>query len=340
MAEERKNILHITKNTVIYVVCPSFFKTGGTELAHQLVYEMCSQGADARITYYNNEDKANEINPAFFCYVQNFTNLKDVIDTEENILILPEIRPDLQNKYKKIQRCLWWMSIDNYFKRNGIKGYFHSLGLKRTLIHLVQGHIKIGGYPVNKEIVHFYQSEYAHRFLAEKGVKYCYPLSDYINEIYFEKTAENEKENNVLYNPQKGMEFTEKLMKAAPELNWVPIENMTTEEVRELLRKSKVYIDFGSHPGKDRFPREAAISGCCIITGKRGAARYYEDIPIGDEFKYEDNDEQIEKIIKKIKECIRNYPDESNKFQSYREFISAEHTKFKEDVKNILNPAD
>ena len=30
-------------------------------------------------------------------------------------------------------------------------------------------------------------------------------------------------------------------------------ENLTTKQVKELLLKSKVYIDFGNHPGKDRY---------------------------------------------------------------------------------------
>lgn len=29
------------------------------------------------------------------------------------------------------------------------------------------------------------------------------------------------------------------------------------------MRKAKVYIDFGFHPGKDRIPREAVMCGAC-----------------------------------------------------------------------------
>lgn len=60
----------------------------------------------------------------------------------------------------------------------------------------------------------------------------------------------------------------------AQDLRWVPLIGMTTEEMRSCMSKSKVYIDFGNHPGKDRIPREAAISGCIVITGKRGAAAF------------------------------------------------------------------
>lgn len=36
---------------------------------------------------------------------------------------------------------------------------------------------------------------------------------------------------------------------------------------------------FRQPPGKDRMPREAAMPGCCVITGKRGAAANPFDIP-------------------------------------------------------------
>jgi len=32
--------------------------------------------------------------------------------------------------------------------------------------------------------------------------------------------------------------------------------------------------------GKDRFMREAAVSGCVVVTHKSGAAGYKEDVPI------------------------------------------------------------
>lgn len=55
------------------------------------------------------------------------------------------------------------------------------------------------------------------------------------------------------------------------------------------MSKSKVYIDFGNHPGKDRIPREAAISGCIVITGKRGAAAFAEDVCIPETYKFDES---------------------------------------------------
>lgn len=73
---------------------------------------------------------------------------------------------------------------------------------------------------------------------------------------------------------KKGIKFTKKLIDKSIGIKWIPIENMTTQQVKSLLGNSKVYVDFGNHPGKDRFPREAAIMGCCVITGKRGVQSF------------------------------------------------------------------
>lgn len=330
-------MFRVNTNTKIFVVCPYYNKTGGTELAHQLVYTINKFGGNAIISYYGNDCNIKEINPAFKQYVNKFVDIAEVEDKKNNIIVLPEIRPDMADNMKYIQKSVWWMSVDNFLKRDGITGFLKFYGFLRTVKHVILGHVKIGGYTVDPEIIHLYQSEYAHQFLLEHNVKKCHRLSDYINEIYLENTdILNERKDQVLYNPKKGFEFTKKIMEAAPDLKWIPIQNMTTEEVQELLKVSKVYIDFGNHPGKDRFPREAAISGCCIITGKRGSAKYYKDIPISGNYKFDDNIENVDSIVKQIRKCIDNYEIMVKDFENYRNFIKSEPMLFEEDVKSLF----
>lgn len=331
------NLFNINEQSIIYVVCPYYNKTGGTELVHQLVYAINQYGGRAIITYYGGENDPKKVNPAFQDYVSSFIDIKDVIDSPENVIVLPEIRPDLSDGLKYIQKSVWWMSVDNYLKRNGVFGSLRYLGIWKTFKLLVKGKIKIGGYKIDNNIIHLYQSEYAHQFLHKKGIKETHRLSDYLNESYFLQEPFNEKRKDiVLYNPKKGINFTQKIMKQAPDLTFLPIQNMSTEQVKELLLHSKVYIDFGNHPGKDRFPREAAISGCCVITGKRGSAGYYEDIPILDAYKFKDVVANVPEIVEVLRSCLCKYDEHIIDFKEYQNFIKSEKKLFEGDVKELF----
>lgn len=100
------------------------------------------------------------------------------------------------------------------------------------------------------------------------------------------------------------------------------------------MRSSKLYIDFGNHPGKDRMPREAAICGCCIITGKRGAAANDVDIKIPSQYKISDSD--ISLIADRIKYVLKNYEDLTSDFDSYRDKIRHEEAVFDAEIKRIF----
>jgi hypothetical protein len=164
-----------------------------------------------------------------------------------------------------------------------------------------------------------------------------YYLSGYLNEDFLKtQTDLSKKENIVAYNPKKGFSFTQKIISSAKDIKFVPLINMSREEVIKTLQRAKVYIDFGNHPGKDRLPREAAILGCCVITGKRGSAAFFEDVPIPDEYKFEDKEENIPKIIKKIKDCFENFEKRYKDFEYYRQVIKNEPQKFIEDLKKIF----
>ncbi len=104
-----------------------------------------------------------------------------------------------------------------------------------------------------------------------------------------------------------------------------------------LLKRAKVYIDFGNHPGKDRIPREAAICGCCVITGKRGSAYYHNDVPIPDKYKFNDEDSSIPLVVNKIQDVLSDYDNVINDFKEYREFIKSEEDKFIQDAVNIFS---
>lgn len=122
------------------------------------------------------------------------------------------------------------------------------------------------------------------------------------------------------------------LIADAPDIDWRPIENMTPPQVQELLAVAKVYIDFGNHPGKDRIPREAAVSGCVVLVGKRGAAINDVDINIPAEFKFDMAGSTPRDVIDKIREVFDNFQAAHEKQAAYRALIHDDKNRFVNEV--------
>lgn len=293
-------------------------------------------GIEAYLVYTNTQDDNTNYTPEDFkVYNFNYILEKDIEDKNENVVIIPETRVRMIKNFKNMKKVIWWLSVDNYEKlytyRKAIPcGFMHVLYL------LKDGTLIFHRKDYKKADYHLCQSYYAINFLKRKKVNHIAYLSDYINDTFVKENDNKQKTNKILYNPKKGYRFTKRIIKKANDLEWVPIKNLTTTQVKELLLQSKVYIDFGNHPGKDRFPREAAISGCIVITGKRGSAKFYEDVPISDEFKFKDSIKNIDKIVEKIRDCLDNYDTKIKEFDSYREYIKGEKEQFKKDIDTIF----
>lgn len=328
---------------------PAFFKTGGTELGHQLVCSLNNCGEDAKISYLGVKEGQNPLNPAFKIYVKDWIKYEEIPDEVQSVVIFPEYAVNMIPNYRFAISAIWWMSVDNYDNFTSLMNYLRSFCQKQkigsVLYHGMEGIFSGKFYRMRKNAkkvdFHLYQSEYAKMFLSKKCFMPAYPLSDYISDDYLNQSPELEKkENIVVYNPKKGKEFTDKLISKSEGITWRPIENMTNDQVRDLLCRSKVYVDFGEHPGKDRIPREAVLCGCCIITGKKGAAGNDVDVPIPAKYKYDDNVDRIPAIIEKIRECMTNYQTCTIDFSAYREKIRAEKAIFDRDVKALISHLD
>lgn len=146
-----------------------------------------------------------------------------------------------------------------------------------------------------------------------------------------------ERENVVLYNPVKGMHFTRRVIhRAGRNFRFVALCGMDSATVHEWCSKAKVYIDFGDHPGKDRFPREAAMAGCVVITSRCGSAAFHEDVPIPNEYKFYDKTTEIPKILSLISDCMVHFEARRGDFDEYRKFIKEDRQRFSEQVKSIF----
>ena len=317
----------------VYILCPANVQTGGPELAHQFASTLISFGVQAYMlyyglsgVYYNKEDPVHDVYKKY--HVPYVFKIEDKL---HNIVIAPETATTILCGSKKFQCAIWWMSVDNYVTNliNTIEPFVKA-PLAAPMIDFFTF------YNADKNIEHFAQSEYARQFLKLNGVpdRKIYMVEDYLNQAFLSRAAQvdlSRKENFVAFNPKKGFEITSSLIKFAPDIDWRPIQNMTPAQVQKLLASAKVYIDFGNHPGKDRIPREAAISGCVVMVGKRGAATNDVDINIPNEFKF-DTKTTLRDIVKKIREVFENFSAAHEKQAAYRARILDDKNRFTREV--------
>lgn len=326
MSESEKDHRLMARYRKVYCVCPPIIKTGGSEVLHQLVSVINGLGGDAEIVYVKTEEKGGYTDPQFGGYVAGHINIfENIEDDRQNAVVIPEGWAYVCADVNEADIFFWWLSVDNF------RDFCNEDISEEELLTLVR----------YKTTVHMVQSEYAKNYILDNGIseERIVRLSDYINDMYLLDTdpvSIERKEDIVLYNPNKGKEFVSNLIEMAPEIRWTPIINMTTAQVRDIMKTAKVYIDFGHHPGKDRIPREAAVSGCIVITGRRGSAAFHEDVSIPDRYKQDENDTSYEDIIALICDCINRYSDLIGDFREYREKIKGEKKQFIEDVKAIF----
>ena len=188
----------------------------------------------------------------------------------------------------------------------------------------------------DKKYLHLYQSYYAYSFLKSHGINQVHELGDYINLSFLNKQAPDDKEDIVLYNPKKMTKRFVQIMKSSPNITWVPLQNMNLEQLTVMYSRAKLYVDFGTHPGKDRIPREAVIHYCCLLTNKKGSARYFEDVPIGNEYKISDSKLNASLLHARINHIFKHYATEIQNFESYRNSISGEKLRFDQQVNSIF----
>lgn len=327
----------------IYILAPKDTATGGVELAHQLIHILRNQGKEAYVVYEKDGNISTDqtITPAYTKY--NLATTTEIEDSPDNILVLPEVYFDYVYRFDNVTIGCWWMSVDNHFNASNCLDSFKFPGTIWQKLKLFRRNIrsphknKLTDLSSSDRILHFYQSRYAQHFLYRNGFSNLYPLTDYINTELAEKINYAEKEDIVLYNPAKGLKFTEKIIAANPDITFMPIKGMTRAQVKEILCKAKIYIDFGNFPGKDRLPREAALNGCCVITGKNGASFFYEDLPILAQYKIESKQRNVAKISRLIKDILTNYESHAVKFNKYRDAILSEESVFKSEINYIFS---
>jgi len=61
-----------------------------------------------------------------------------------------------------------------------------------------------------------------------------------------------------------------------------------------------------------------------------------KNVPISEEYKFKDEEENIPLIVEKIKDCFKNFEMHYKNFENYRKIIKSEKEKFIKDLKSIF----
>lgn len=330
-----------------YILAPSNSVTGGQECLHQLSDSLNKLGKNAFIVYY--PDPFSPIPEVYKKY--RIHVVSEILDVETNTIILHESQFDRLFDFKKAKILFWWLSVDNFFKSSmrylSIMDYFihkpkylfKAIAVKLYYLLYRRKNILIRQLSISelkvKSSVHLCQSVYAEDFLKKNGYYNLYQLNDYVNSE-FKISDNNERENIILYNPKKGYEFQKYLIQKFSYYSWVPIINMNYSQISSLMNRAKVYVDFGNHPGRDKIPREAVAAGLCILTGIKGSAFYYGDIPIPNEYKFDQNNFDSKKFKSTLDRLLEDHSGQYQIFENYRKIVLNSESFFNDQLKNLI----
>lgn len=318
----------------IIIFCPPKKVTGGPEALHQLSNKLYELNFDNVFMHYvpkKNNAKADN----YKIYKTKETSV--IEDHPDNILIIPESMTFLVKKYPKSQKIIWWLSVDFYKilmdYRIKKQSFFTKLFYKQK--------DREYHFEALPNVYQWAQSYRSSVYLKDHGIPESEIdfVCDYINPIFSGNKEPIQKDLNnktILYNPKKGKKEIAELIKASPDLKWLPIQNMNANQIKELMSKSLLYVDFGENPGRDKMLRESVSQDCCIISGKNGSSAYYEDLMISDEYKFEFSEDKIPAIISKIKDILENYENHIFNFKAYKNMVLGEEIAFEKKLLEIF----
>ena len=266
-------------------------------------------------------------------------NNYDAIDSRGNMVIVPEVFAHILPSFRNVIKIIWWLSVD-YYKQTYIWGNakkrLEYRGLPAFLLPLEVGYKLlfhheeyIPSFGKKRRFIntfHMYNCEYVKRYLMSKGISekemayLCGPVGD----IFFDDKPNEKKEILLVYNPAKVVDkklmetFLHKLKCELPQLRICAIKGLNEKEVYNMLKKSMLYVDFGSFPGPERMPREAVLLYNNIITSRIGSAENQIDVPIDDELKFEISNQGMDRAAIKALELLTNYKDYICLYNRYR----------------------
>jgi len=360
----------------IYISTPASAYTGGPTALFQLCKTLQEiYHVDTYIAVYGVIQK-DPVHPNYKNYSCKWIPLDNVEDSSSNYIIIPESVPYLLNRFHKIQKIIYFLSVDNYIKnvypldhilkiipsfslfmlryyskdiinlnilkRFNLNTYYNEFLAKRVKNIIYNEKITM---PDNV-LLYLAQSRYAAEFLKQHKIEQdnILLIHEPLEDEFIKRSKEinlNDKKNAIAWNPRKSYPIVSKLLKRIKEKYKVyELENVGKQKIIELLSQTKIYIDIGIHPGRDRPPREAVALWNIPLVNNHGGLFYDEDFPISSKLKlncYDNcNNISIDELYERTIDLINNYDFLIKEINQIRQYIMAEPDIFRKDIEVFL----
>ena len=273
-------------------------------------------------TLEGDPNSPEDFKEAYSAYEPN--PLKSIELTDSDWWIVPELYAPLVASIAVAKRAIWWLSVD-WFQSSHPQLLYPSI-LRQFL--------------QQDNLVHLYQSNYAKEFLLSNGARTLHPLFDYTTDSLRMEQSDRYLQNKTVdfsFFPRKGGNLAQQFIQASQNtFSHLAIQDMTQVQVKTTLAQSRIYIDFGHHPGKDRVPREAACMANIIFLHDQGSARFYEDHPLNPWYLFTSSDLLNGTLHSKVSAVLED-PIKHFQMQAfYRHRIQLEKEEFDLQVKTIF----
>ena len=184
----------------------------------------------------------------------------------------------------------------------------------------------------SNSVIHLTQSYYAKNFVQNTFEVKVRMLTDYINKDDLKINSGPQKD--LVTFSFKGSDYFHFYREMLNEYNCVQIRDMSKEKTMEAFANSRLYVDLGNQPGRDRLPREAALSKAHVMLNNAGAASYFWDAPLSTSFKFSLKDSH--RSAEKIRSYLQGKPKPNESQLLYRNLAKSQCASFKFEVWRII----
>lgn len=357
----------------IYIVAPANVYTGGPTALFQLCHTLNKYfDVNAVMVFTSLTEGLDPVHPNYRKYNCRWLPISKVEDSPRNLLILPETQPSLLRRFKTLRKVIYWLSVDNFFHslrklralffRDALLyslryGWPHYEGLQNDVMHYIASKEALNAVNnpskilrlIEKVELHIAQSLYSRNFLVKLGVDKDKVLivREPLEEEFLNANISFENRRDIVaFNARKAFSIVykalSKMMQQNSNIKIIPLANVGKEGMLRILSNSKVFVDIGLHPGRDRPFREAGLLGNVVIVNRSGGCYYFEDCPIPDAYTIKCRsiacrDLSVNRLINLIIDCIDNYEHHVANFQKLREYLISEHELYLKDLNKLLN---